>query len=124
MNTVATILILLSPAGLVYAWIFYWVRMKTGPGNWRGHVTLASLVLASVAILLWPISRVLMPRADWSSGAGVAHQVQWADSWEKYAVRILLIALILCFFGRPRLIMPIAVACVGAALFWDFTNMP
>jgi hypothetical protein len=123
-NTVATILILLSPAGLVYAWAFYWVRMKTEPGNWRGNVTLASLVLASVAILLWPICRVLMPRADWQSGAGVGHQVQWVDSWEKCAVRILLIALILCFFGRPRLIMPIAVACVGAALFWDFSNMP
>ncbi len=124
MNTVATILILLSPAGLVYAWVFCWVRMKTEPGNWRGGVTFASLVLASVAILLWPISRVLMPRADWGSGAGVGHQVQWVDSWERFAVRILLAALIVCFFGRPRLILPIAFACVGGSLFWHFTNMP
>jgi hypothetical protein len=123
-NTVATILILFSPAGLVYAWVFYWIRMKTEPGNWRGHVTLASLVLASVAILLWPISRLLMPRADWQSWAGVRHQFEWVDSWEKIAVRILLIGFVLCFFGRRRLIMPIAVACLGAALFWVFSNMP
>jgi hypothetical protein len=124
LNTVATILILLSPAGLVYAWAFYWFRMKTEPGSWRSRATLASLVLASVAILVWPVSRVLMPRGDWQSGVGVAREVQWADSWEKGAARILLVALILCLFGRLRLIVPIAFACVGAALFWHFTNMP
>jgi hypothetical protein len=123
-NTVVTIFILLSPAGLVYAWVFYWTRMKTEPGNWRSRVTLASLVLASIAILLWPICRVLMPKADWQTWAGVGHQLQWVDSWEKVAVRILLVALILCFFGRPRLIIPIAVASVGAALFWVFSNIP
>jgi hypothetical protein len=55
---------------------------------------------------------------------GVGREVQWADAWERGAVRILLVALILCLFGRPRLILPIAVSCVGAALFWFFSNMP
>lgn len=68
MNTVATILILLAPVGLVYAWVFCWTRMRPEPGNWRGWATLGSLVLASVAILLGPVSRVLMPRGDWQSG--------------------------------------------------------
>lgn len=117
MNLVATILILLSPAGLVYAWVFYWTRMRTESGNWRGRATFVSLVLVSLAIALWPVSRVLMPRGDWGSGAGVADQVQWVDSWERGTIRILLVALILCLFGRPRLILPIAVACVGAAFF-------
>ena len=124
MNTSATILILLSPAGLVYAWYFYWVRMKTEPENWRSHVTLASLVLASIAILLRPICRVFMPKVNWQSGVGVDREVQWADAWERGAVRVLLVALIPCLFGKPRLILPIAVACVGAAFFWVFGNMP
>jgi hypothetical protein len=92
--------------------------------NWRGRMTIVSLVLVSLAIVLWPVSRVLMPRGDWQSGVGVGCEVQWANAWERGVTRLLLIALILCLFGRPRLILPIAVACVGAALFWVFSNMP
>jgi hypothetical protein len=56
-NGVATIFVFLAPVGLVYGWAFYWVRLKTEPGTWRRHVTLASLVWTSVAILLWPICK-------------------------------------------------------------------
>jgi hypothetical protein len=86
---------------------------------------LLSLSLVSLVIVLWPVSMVvLMPKAEWVSGAGVGHQVRWMEAWESGAFRALVVALVLGLFGRPRLILPIAVACVGTALFWRFSTIP
>jgi hypothetical protein len=123
-NIVATALILLSPIGLLYGWFFYWTRMRREPRNWRSWTTLASLVLASLAVLSWPVMALLMPHADWGTGAGVGHQMEWVEAWHKPIFRALLAALVLCLFGRLRLILPIVVGCVGAALFWVFSTMP
>jgi hypothetical protein len=98
--------------------------MSWNSSGWRGRVTLGALVLLTFAILLWPITRITMPAADWSSGAGVGEQLRWVDAGERVASRILLAALALSVFGRPRLILPIALACVGTGLFWIYSNMP
>src|SRR6266403_4118358 len=120
-NLVATIIILLAPAGLIYSWAFYLRRMRREPiTSWRNHATLLSITLVSLAVLLWPIMAALTPTADWRSGLGVDHQVQWVEAWHTPILRSLLVALVLTFFGRPRLIAPIAVACVGTAMFWLF----
>jgi hypothetical protein len=123
-NLFATMLILLAPAGLAYGWFFYSTRMKADPWNWCKRLTLLSLVLVSLVIVLWPVSRVLMPRGDWASGAGIGRQVRWVESWDKGAIRVLAVTLVLSLFGRPRLILPIAVACIGTALFWWFSTIP
>jgi len=123
-NDIATIIVLLAPIGLIYGWYFYWARIWREPGHWRNRITLLSLILASFAVLLWPVTMKFAPTADWTTYAGVANQVGFVESWEKVAVRTLLGAFLLCFFGRPRLIAPIAVACFGTALFWMFTTMP
>jgi hypothetical protein len=124
-NLVATILILLAPVGLIYGWVFYSTRMKAEARSWRKRATLLSLILVSLVIVLWPVTMVvLVPRADWLSGAGVGHQVRWMEAWERGAFRALVVALVLGLFGRPRLILPIAVACVGTALFWSFSTIP
>jgi hypothetical protein len=123
-NDVAEIIVvLLAPVGLMYSWHFYLTRMRRDAG-WRNRVTLLSLALVSLVALLWPIMGMLMPRADWGSGLGVDHQVQWIESWHRPILRTLLVAFVLCFFGRPRLIAPIAIACVGTALFWISSTMP
>jgi hypothetical protein len=123
-NAIATILMLMAPFGFVYSWYFYFTSMPWKSSGWRGRVTLASLVLISLAVLLWPVMMVLMPAADWVSGAGVGHQVQWVYARAGVASILLLAALLLGLFGRPRLILPIVVACIGAGLFWLFSTMP
>lgn len=64
------------------------------------------------------------PGADWSSGAGVGHQVAWVYARARAALYALLAALVICFIGRLRLILPIAVACIGTGMFWLFSTMP
>ena len=123
-NTIATLLILLAPIGLMYGWFFYLKRMRHEPKSWRSQVTMVSLALVSLVALLWPVMAFLMPRADWGTGNGVGHQMRWIEAWHKPVFRTLLAALALCLFGRARLILPIAVGCVGTGLFWLFSTMP
>ena len=66
---------------------------------------------------------IFAPKADWGSYAGVPQQLHFVELWEVVAIGTLLVAFVLCFFGRPRLIAPIAIACVGTALFWLFTTI-
>ena len=117
-------LVLLAPAGFIYSWHFYFTQMRREPTGWRNRVTMLSLALASLAALLWPVMMMLMPRADWGSGVGVDRQFQWVESWHRPILRSLLVALLLCLFGRPRLIAPIAIACVGTAVFWLLSTAP
>lgn len=123
-NTIAVVIVLLVPVALLYCWFFYWTRMRLGPPTWRSRATLVSLTLLSLVVLLWPAMALLMPRADWGSGLGVSHQAEWVEAWHRPILRTLLVALIVGLFGRPRLILPIGVACVGAAIFWVTSTMP
>ncbi|HYM76920.1 MAG TPA: hypothetical protein VE377_13160 [Candidatus Dormibacteraeota bacterium] len=123
-NIVDTVLILLAPIGMLYAWLFFLMRMRHEPGNWRNRISMVSLVLIFLAALSWLIMASLMPRADWGSGIGVGLQAEWVEAWHRPIFRTLLAALVLCLFGRPRLILPLAVACIGTALFWLFSTMP
>jgi hypothetical protein len=86
-------------------------------------VWLGGRELASVVIVLWPVLMVSMPGADWRSGAGVAEQTQWISFWVRTVFRALLAALILGLIGRPRLIFPIVVGCIGTGLLWLFTAL-
>jgi len=123
-NTIATLLVLLAPFGLVYGWVFYFKRMRCEAGSWRNRITVVSMVLVSLAAVLWSVMAILMPRADWGTGTGVGHQMQWIEAWHRPIFRTLLAALGLCMFRRPRLILPIAIGCIGTALFWLFSTMP
>lgn len=122
MNFVATILVLLAPVALIYGWVCFFTPVGEEPFGWRKGATLVSLVLASVVLLLWPVLMVSMPGADWRSGTGVGDQVRWVSFWVRAVFRSLLAALILGLIGRPRLIFPIVVGCVGTGLLWLFTS--
>lgn len=123
MNFVATILVLLAPVALIYGWVCFFTPVGEEPFGWRKGATLVSLVLASVAILLWPVLMVSMPGAEWRSGIGVEHQFRWVSFWVRDIFRSLVVALILGLLGRPRLILPIVVGCVGTTLLWLFSTM-
>jgi hypothetical protein len=123
-TVVATILVLLAPVALIYGWVCYFTPPGDEPPSWRRRATLLSLVLVSLAILLWPVIMALKPGADWGTGTGVGYQVAWVYARTRTALCILLIALLLGLFGRPRLIFPIVLACTGTGLFWLFSTMP
>jgi hypothetical protein len=122
-NDIAGLIVLLAPVGLIYSWYFYLAKIQKEPASWRNRISLLSLVLVSLGVLLWPVMTLLAPRADWTTYVGVPEQIQWTESWQKPIVRTLLGAFLLSVFGRPRLIAPIAVACVGTVLFWIFSSM-
>ena len=123
-NDIAGFFVLVAPAGLIYGWYFYFTRIRREPAGWRNRVSVLSLVLASSGALLWPFMTIFVPKADWGTYVGVDQQVHFVESWEKVAVRTLLAAFVLSFFGRPRLIVPLVIACFGTTLFWFFTTMP
>jgi hypothetical protein len=120
---IAFFIALLAPIGLIYGWRFYSAKIRLEPAGWRNRISVLSLALASLGALLWPITMIFAPKADWINYVGVARQVDFVEWWEKVAVRTLLVAFVLCFFGRPRLIAPIAVACLGTTLFWAFSTI-
>lgn len=111
MNVVSTILVLLAPLALIYGWVCVFTPRGGGPVGWRGRAT------------LW-VTMLKMPGAEWGNGAGVAHQIAWEYARARAAFYALLAALVVCLIGQPRLILPIAVACVGAGMFWLFTTVP
>ena len=123
-NIFDSVLVLLAPVGLFYGWFFYLARMRHEAFGWRNGITVVSLALVSLVALSWPVMALLVPRADWGSGVGVEHQVHWVEAWHRPVFRTLLAALVLGLFGRPRLILPIAIACIGTALFWLFSTAP
>lgn len=121
-NVVATVLVFLAPVALIYGWVCFFTPVGEEPFGWRKGATLVSLVLSSLVIVLWPVLMVLMPGADWRNGVGVAHQVQWVSFWVRAVFRTLLAALMFGLMGRPRLIFPIVVGCIGTGLLWIFST--
>jgi len=54
----------------------------------------------------------------------VAREAQWLVPRAKVALATLIVAFVLCFFRRPRLILPTVAACLGTALSRFFTALP
>ena len=121
---ISTVLVLIAPIGLVYSWYFFFTRMRHEHPKRRNRISVVSLGLVSLVMLLWPVMVALMPKANWTAGVGVDHQMEWVEAWHKPIYRTLLGALALCLIGRPRLILPLVVACVGTALFWMISTAP
>lgn len=123
-NTLAFLLVLLAPVGLIYAWICYFTPRSLVLTGWRNRATLLTLALTSLAVLLWLEMMWRLPGANWRTGVGVGHQVAWMYARARVGLDILLLAFVLNLFGRPRLIFPIAIACIGTGLLWLFSTMP
>jgi hypothetical protein len=123
-TTIGVVLVLLAPVGLIYGWVCYFTPASDEPGALRGRATLLSLALISLAAALWLITMLYLPGADWRTGAGVGHQIAWEYARARVALYASLAALVMCLFGRPRLILPISVACIGTGLLWVVSTMP
>lgn len=123
-NTLAALVEILGPVGLIYSWYFYFAKLKHELSDWRNRVTLASLLFVSSLILLCVASIILAPKVDPVTYAGAPASQRFMYGWANFGLRALCVPFISCFFGRPRLIAPIAVACLGTAVFWLAITMP
>ena len=123
-DTILILLILIGPIALIYAWVCYFAPKSKEPTGWRSRATLVSLVLISLAVLSWLVMVLHIPAADWGTGAGVGHQVAWVYERARVALCSLAGAIVLSLFGRPRLVLPIVIACIGSGLFWLVSTMP
>ena len=123
-NTIVTALIVLGPVGILYGWFFCATRVRREGSSWRNRISVFSLSLVSLVAASWPIMLGLMPHADWGTGAGVGHQMDWVEAWHKPVLRTLLAAMIVGLLGRGRLIIPIVMGGVGIGLFWVVSTMP
>jgi len=103
--------------GFAYSWFFLLKISGEKSLGWREWLSLLAVGFVSVAAFL----RFLMP-LFWSNDFGT--QVHIAQTWTKVSVRICALGLLVCFIGRPRLILPIVVACFGTAVFWVMSTIP
>jgi hypothetical protein len=113
---------LIAPGGWLYGWFFYFTRMRNESPSWRNRATLISLSLVTLAIVLWPVLLALEP--EHRTVESLDHLYEWVNIWTKYVLRTLLVALVVGLFGRPRLILPISLACIGTGLFWIVATAP
>jgi len=129
MNSLSTIAIILAPVGLVYSWVFYLTRMRKEPVRWRNRASLSSLGVVSLVCALWPLMIALLPKAG-AVGNLTDYQTQidfetrWVEAWHPPILRVLGLALVLGLIGRPRLIAPLTIACIGTAMFWIVSVLP
>ncbi len=121
MNAFLDILTVAVVIAGVAAFFYAWFRLlKTSVEklfSWRDGISMAAIALATVAVFL----RFVMP-AFWGSDFG--DQVRFADKWAAVSLKICALGLLVTFFGRPRLIAPIGIACVGTAVFWVMSTIP
>jgi hypothetical protein len=122
-DNVMTAIILIAPFAAIYSWFYCITRLRKEPAHWRNRASVASLVLTSLAAALWPLIVLLMFKLipndkDWGVRAA------WAEAWHPHIFRALLAALVLSFLGRPRLIIPLALASIGTALFGVLSTAP
>jgi hypothetical protein len=123
-NDLAGLVVVLAPVGLIYAWYFYFAKFGREPSGWRSRITVISLVLVSLALLLWPVAMKFAPRVDSVTYAGEPEYLSFVYACARIGICTSLIALVACFFGQRRLIAPISVACLGTVIFWLVSTIP
>jgi hypothetical protein len=110
--------------GFASAWVSLFKRPENKFFGWRDCVSVGALSLASLAALLRIVLPGLMPAANWGTGAGVDAQIHVVQVLTKVSVRLCALALVVGLVGRPRFILPIALACFGTAVFWIMSTVP
>jgi len=103
--------------GFFYSWFRLAQSYAEKSWRWRDWTSFAAMALVSVDILI----RFVMP-AFW--GQDLGDKVRLADKWAAVSLVVCAVGLLLGLLGRPRLIAPIASACIGTALFWVLSTIP
>jgi hypothetical protein len=108
---------LLTPVAWFTSWWFGLKAIADDRKSWRTRVSIAALGITTLTGLLW------LPSAFYAARHGIT-SVPAIDKWTAIASLTCGFALALCLFGRPKLIIPIALTCLGTASFWIGTTIP
>lgn len=111
-------LIFAAPVALIAAWWLLIIGEKRGRRSWRNRVTLVSLVLLTRAGLLFIPVTIYNSGTHWKSAGELDTHMRHTLTAAAIAIRTCGIALLLSFFGEPRLIALIAIGCIGTWLLW------
>jgi hypothetical protein len=112
------ILIILTPFAWGTACWFSFKATAQDRKSWRNRLSLVALSIVTLVGLLWLPAGFIAAR---DPGTG---KFRIIDEWTAVAEVICGCALILSLFGRPKLIIPIALTCLGAGAFWIGTTIP
>ena len=113
--------VILTPFAWAAAWVFALRAILKEPKSWRNRVSIGSLGLLTTIGLLWLPVAVYSSGTESLAGAEFAAHLKNVQDWSRLAGRGCAVPLVVSLFGRPRLIAPVAIACIGTALFWFFT---
>ena len=119
-----TVFLIAGLCCFIYAWFYLLKRSTETPVAWRERISLAAMIVASIALCLRFVMPAFLPSADWGTGVGVAAQVHSAAVWTKVGARSATVGLLLGLIGRPRLIVPISIASLSIVLFWVESTVP
>jgi hypothetical protein len=107
-----------------YSWVSLLKMSADKSSGWKDRISILALSMASVAVFLRFTMPAFWPAANWSTGVGVGEQVRFAELWTRICVRTCAAALLVALVGRPRFIVPIAVASLATASFWVMSTIP
>ena len=111
-------LIFAAPVAWISAWWFLITGQEREPRDWRNRVSFVSLSLLTVAGLLFIPIRIYNSGANWRTAGGFDTHLRHTLAAAAIAIRTCGAALLLSFFGKPKLIALIAIGCVGTWLLW------
>ena len=86
--------------------------------NWRTRTSSVALAIATVAGLLFLPVMMMVGRHP-----GMQN-VRTLDAYAATSVVVCGVALVVSFFGKPKLIVPIVLTCLGTASFWIAATIP
>lgn len=107
---ISMILLLSSPFILIWGWVHY-IKLPNRAG-WRNHASLFGLLSPILSVAVWSLMALALP------GTALYVSSAQADHFMMVGMGIPAIGLIIGLVGRPRLILAIVPACIGALLFW------
>jgi len=102
--------------GFGYSWLWLLKKSADKTFGWREWISVIAIGLATLAVVL----RFAMP-AFWPAALDMRYHA--AQEWIRVSFGLCDAALIIGLAGRPRLIVPIALASCGTAVFWVMSTI-
>ncbi len=113
---IITVLILCSPFILLWGWVRY-LKLPSR-SDWRSRASLVGLSSPVLSAGLWVVALAVARAKDWHT------TVPAMQHFIVVGILIPIAGMLVGLFGRPRLILSIVPASLGAVLFWFGTTLP
>lgn len=116
---VLVVLALASPFILLWGWVKYLNLQNRS--DWRSRASLVGLSAPIISGVFWVITLLLAWRVGWpasTSNVPIRHLTMIGS------ICVPALGILIGLAGRPRLILAIVPASIGAVLFWVTTSTP